>query len=265
MLPAGKEFMAERRKLSAYIIAYNEEKKIEDCLKSIKWADEIIVVDCFSTDQTREICRRYTDKIYQAKFTGFGQLRNLALSYTSYDWILNLDADERIPLPLQNELVRELSLPQPSADVYLIPRKSYFLGKWIKHCGWYPDYRHSPFFYKPKLKYRSDDLVHEWFETSGKIGYLKNSLIHYPFMTLEEFFQKMDRYSGLKAKEMFQKGKKFHLSHLLIHPLACFCRMYFTKLGFLDGQFGFILSILYSYYTFIKYLKLWELSGWQRD
>ncbi|MCS7152166.1 MAG: glycosyltransferase family 2 protein [Endomicrobia bacterium] len=249
-----------REKLSVYIITYNEEKKIRDCLESIKWADEIVVVDSYSTDATVEICREYTDKIFYAKFEGFGKLRNLAVSYTSYDWVLSLDADERVSEELKDEILSKLTTG-PDADAYFIPRRSHFLGYWIRYSGWYPDYRQPQFFNKKKMKYEDEHLVHEGFKLNpgAKISFLKGHIIQFPFLTLDEFIKKMEKYSNLKAQQMFNERKKFTLIQLVIHPFICFIRMYIVKLGFLDGEVGFILALLYSYYTFIKYVRLWEL------
>lgn len=250
----------DRLKLSVYVITYNEENKIRDCLESVKWADEIVIVDSFSTDKTIEICREYTDKIFFVKFEGFGKLRNTALEFTSYDWVLSVDADERVTEELKNEILTKLTVG-PDADAYFIPRKSHFLGYWVKHCGWYPDYRQPQFFNKKKMKYDENQIVHEGFKlaTGSKISKMKGHILQYPFISLQEFFNKMDKYSTLKAKQMFNENKKFYLYQLILHPLLCFIRMYFVKLGFLDGSVGLILSLLYSYYTLLKYVKLWEL------
>lgn len=247
-----------RQKISVYIITYNEEEKIRDCLESVKWADEIIIVDSYSTDKTIEICKRYTDKIFQHEFVGFGKLRNIAVSYTSYDWVLSVDADERVTKQLRNE-IEEKAATIPEADAYFIPRKSHFLNYWVRHCGWYPDYRQPQFFNKHKMKYR-EELVHEGFIVSGKVSYLRNHILQYPFLTLSEFFRKMDRYSSLWAKEMMERGKKFRFYQIFTHPVWTFLNMFIIKKGFLDGRIGLVVSLLYAYYTLIKYLKLWELA-----
>lgn len=250
----------DRQKLSVYIITYNEEKKIRECLESVKWADEIVVVDSFSTDKTVEICRQYTDKIFFVKFEGFGKLRNTAVSFTTYDWVLSVDADERVSEELKNEIIHKLTVG-PEADAYFIPRKSHFLRYWIKYSGWYPDYRQPQFFNKKKMKYEESHLVHESFKLSAgaKLSVLKGHILQYPFLNIEEFLNKMNRYSTLKAEQMLQENKKFHFYQVILHPLACFIRMFFIKLGFLDGFAGLILALLYSYYTLIKYVKFWEL------
>jgi len=243
-------------KLSVYVMTFNEKDKIKDCLESVKWADEIVIMDSFSTDGTVEIARKYTNKIVQKEFVGFGKLRNIALENCSNEWVLSVDADERVTEELKKEVLEKLT-KGPEADAYFIPRKSHFLKVWIRHCGWYPDYRQPQFFNKTKMKYK-EQLVHETFELNGKIGYLKGHILQFPFLSLDQFLKKMDRYSTLRAQEMFEEGKKFKVRQLIINPFAMFFRMYVAKMGFLDGKAGLILSVLYGYYTMIKYIKLWE-------
>lgn len=244
-------------KLSIYVMTFNNKDKIQDCLESVKWADEIVVMDSFSTDGTVEICRQYTNRIIQEKFTGFGALRNKAVAACSYDWILSIDSDERCTEELKKEVLALLK-QGPSCDAYHVPRKTYFLDTWVRHCGWYPDYRQPQFFNKQRMRYK-DQLVHEGYELTGTLCYLKEHAIQYPFLNLEQFLAKMDRYSSLRAQEMFKEGKRFSIINIIINPFAMFFRMYVVKRGFLDGTIGLMLSLLYGYYyTMIKYVKLWE-------
>ncbi len=246
----------QNRKLSVYVLTYNEQAKIRDCLQSVTWADEIVVLDSFSTDRTVEICQNYTHRIIEKEFSGFGKLRNFAVEQCANDWILSVDADERVTPELREEILSKLA-DTPDADAYFIPRKSHFLNHWVRHCGWYPDYRQPQLFDRRKMKYR-EQLVHEGFDVSGKVAHLREHIIQYPFLNLEEFLKKMDRYSSLRAEDIAREGAKFHISQILTHPAAMFLRMYFLKLGFLDGKVGLILSLLYAYYTMLKYSKLWE-------
>lgn len=246
----------QRRKVSVYVLTYNEEAKIRDCLDSVAWADEIVILDSFSNDRTLPICQNYTGKIFQQEFVGFGKLRNIAVEHCTNDWVLSLDADERVTPELREEILAKLT-EAPDADAYFIPRKSHFLKYWVRHCGWYPDYRQPQFFHKLKMKYR-EQLVHEGFDVAGKVAYLREHVIQHPFLSLDEFLKKMDRYSSLRAEDMVKNGASFHISQVLTHPAAMFWRMYFQKLGFLDGRVGLMLSLLYSYYTMLKYAKLWE-------
>jgi glycosyltransferase involved in cell wall biosynthesis len=243
-------------KVSVYVIAYNDEPNIRACLESVRWADELIVVDSYSTDATETISREFTDKVYQHEFKGFGRLRNEAVAYASCDWVFSLDTDERATPELRDE-IRRLLEGGPQGDAYFVPRRNYFLGRWIHHCGWYPDYRQPQLFRKDRMRYRTD-LVHEGFEVDGRLGYLKEHVLQYPFRDLDHFLTKQDRYSSLMAERMRQEGRRFKPHLLLTHPPFTFFKMYLLRAGFLDGMPGLILSGLYAYYTFIKYAKLWE-------
>jgi len=246
-------------KVSVYVIAYNNEATIRACLKSVAgWADELIVVDSHSTDATEAISREFTDHIYQHDFHGFGQLRNEAVAHATHDWVLSLDTDE-VATPEVKDEIRRLLAAGPTADAYFVPRKNYFLGRWIRHCGWYPDYRQPQLFRKNKLRYR-DEVVHEGAEVDGTTGYLREHVLQYPFLDLDHYLAKQDRYSALMAGRMVEAGRRFHAYQLVTHPSFTFLKMYVLRAGFLDGMPGLILSGLYAYYTFIKYAKFWEAT-----
>ena len=243
-------------KLSAYVLTYNEEAKVREALESVSWADEIVVLDSHSTDRTESICREYTDKVYQCDFEGFGKLRNHALGLLTHDWVLSIDADERATDELRKEIQAVLS-QGPDADAFFVPRKNLFMGRWIRHCGWYPDYRQPQLFNRHRFRYR-EDLVHEGFELDGRVGYLQGHVLQYPFLNLEQYLQKMRRYSTLMAEQMALRERRFHVHQLVTHPLFSFFKMYGLRQGFRDGMPGLILSLFYAYYTFVKYAKLWE-------
>jgi glycosyltransferase involved in cell wall biosynthesis len=245
-------------KYSVYVIVYNDEPNIRACLESVRWADELVVVDSHSTDKTAEISREFTDRIYQVTFEGFGRLRNQALSYCSHDWVFSLDSDERMTPELREEIGAVMARG-PDADAYFVPRKNYFLGRWIRHCGWYPDYRQPQLFRKSRFRYR-DELVHEGFECDGPVGHLRQPALQYPFRDIDHYITKQDRYSDLMARRMVEQGRRFAPHQLVTHPLASFVKMYLQRRGFLDGMPGLILSGLYAYYTFMKYAKFWELA-----
>lgn len=247
-----------RPKISVVVIAYNDEPNIKACLESVTWADELIVVDSFSTDGTTEISHQFTDKVYQHEFQGFGKLRNDAMAHASHDWIFSLDTDERATDEVRLEINRILTAG-PTAEAYLIPRRNVFLGRWIKHCGWYPDYRQPQFFHSRHMRYR-EDLVHESFELDGRLGHFSSYVEQYPFRNVDQYLMKMDRYSSLMAQEMNKRGRRFHVHQLVSHPAFTFIKMYLLRGGFLDGKPGLILSGLYAYYTFVKYAKLWEAT-----
>lgn len=245
-------------KLSAYVIAYNDEPNIRACLESVRWADELIVVDSYSTDATEKISREFTDRVYQHEFKGFGRLRNEAVAHATHEWVFSLDTDERATPALRDE-IRLVLARGPEASAYFVPRQNYFLGRWIRHCGWYPDYRQPQLFRKSLMRYR-EDLVHEGFELDGRPGYLAGHVLQYPFRDIDQYLAKMHRYSDLMARRMCEQGRRSHAHQLITHPLFTFAKMYLGRAGFLDGKPGLILSALYAYYTFVKYAKLWELT-----
>lgn len=246
-------------KISAVVIGYNDEPNIRACLESIRWADEIIFVDSYSTDATARIAAEFTDKVFQHKFEAFGKLRNEAVAHASNDWIFSLDTDERATPEIRDE-IRTLLSRGPDAVAYFVPRRNFFLGRWIRHCGWYPDYRQPQFFHRRHMRYRDSDLVHESFDVDGKVGYLREHVIQIPFRDIKQFLGKMDRYSDLMARRLAEQGRRFSIWQLLFRPPFTFLKMYLLRLGFLDGLQGFILSGLYAYYTFIKYVRLWEAT-----
>ncbi|MDR1474527.1 MAG: glycosyltransferase family 2 protein [Endomicrobium sp.] len=244
-------------KVSAYILAKNEEKHIKECIESVKWADEIVIVDDFSTDSTAEIAKNMKCKIVEHKFEYFGKQRNFALTQCFNEWVICLDADERITPELKAEIEQELQ-STPRAYAFVAPRKSMFINRWILHSGWYPDYRHPILFNKNKMKYK-DQLVHEDIEYNGKKVYFRSDILHYPYDSIKQFVKKSDFYTDLRSKEMFKRGKKFRVLNLFINPSVTFFKMYIIKKGVLDGLTGFILALLYSsFYTLMKYIKLWE-------
>jgi glycosyltransferase involved in cell wall biosynthesis len=259
--------MSESSKVSAVVIAYNDEANIRGCLETLAWTAEIVVVDSHSTDATEKISREFTDRVYHHEFKGFGQLRNEAVGHASHDWVFSLDTDERATAELRDE-IRQLLDGRPDADAYFVPRKNYFLGRWIRYGGWYPDYRQPQLFNKRRFRYREDDLVHEGFELEGRVGYLQGHVLQVPFRDLRQFLRKMSRYSTLMAEQMAHRGRRFRTHQLVTHPIFTFLKMYGLRQGFRDGMPGLILSLLYAYYSFVKYAKLWELTrdrnrGWQ--
>jgi len=247
------------KRLSVFIITHNEEKNIKACLESIKWADEIVVVDNDSNDNTIKICNEYTDRIFQEEWKGYSRQKQSALDKTTGDWVLSLDADERLTHELRLEIEDTLAYKERLKDGYLIPFKSYFSGKWIKHGGWYPDYR-LKLFRKGKGRF-GDEKVHEAVKVEGSIGHLKNPINHYTYNSISDFIKRMDLYTSLFAEDRYKKGKKAKWEQLIFRPPFTFFKMFFLQRGMLDGYYGFLLAILYSYYTFLKYAKLREMWG----
>ena len=248
----------EKQAVSAVVLAYNDEPNIRACLETLRWADEIVVVDSFSTDATEKISREFTDKVYQHEFKTFGRLRNEAVAHASHHWIFSLDTDERATSAIRDEIL-ELLQHGPTAEAYFVPRKNFFLGRWIQHGGWYPDYRQPQLFRKNRMRYR-DDLVHEGFDVDGRVGHLRQHVLQYPFRNIDHYLTKMNRYSKLMAQRMVDRRRPFRAHQLVTHPLFTFLKMYVGRAGVLDGTPGLILAVLYAYYTLIKYAKLWALQ-----
>ena len=236
--------------LSVVIITLNEEKKIRDCLESVKWADEIIVADSCSQDRTVEIAKEYTSKVYQHKLQA-DLAKNFGIGKASGDWILSIDADEKVTPELQAEIKE--TLESAEHEGYYIPRKSYFLGKWIKHCGWWPDYV-LRLFRKDKGRY-DEHLVHAKVVIRGKTGKLKKPLLHYTCTDLGDYIARINARTSLTVQ---QCGHPVSLLTCLLHAWGRFLKMYFVGAGFLDGKEGLALATLSSYDVFIRYLKLWQ-------
>jgi glycosyltransferase involved in cell wall biosynthesis len=247
-----------REKVSAVVIAYNDAPNIRNCLETLHWVDELVVIDSYSSDGTTEICKEFTSQVFHYPFQGFGILRNQALTHATNNWVISLDTDERVTPEVQSE-IEQLLGEGPRAQAYLVPRRNYFLGRWIRHCGWYPDYRQPQFFHKGHMRYR-EDLVHEGYVVTGSLEYLRASLAQVPFRDIDHYIRKMDRYSSLRAEAMHREGRTFSVHQLMLRPLFTFLKMYVLRLGVFDRKPGLILSILYAYYTFVKYAKLWEIQ-----
>ncbi|KPK77885.1 MAG: hypothetical protein AMJ89_01635 [candidate division Zixibacteria bacterium SM23_73] len=245
-------------KISTIVITRNEEKNIRRCLSSIDWVDEIVVVDSGSRDDTKKIASEFTKRIFDIKWEGFGKTKSFAKDKASHQWILSVDADEVVTQDLKDE-IQKITKSEDSLDGYYIPRKSNFLGKWIKHGGWYPDYV-LRLFKKDNAKF-NHSMVHEKVEVNGEIGYLKNALLHYTDPTFDHYLEKLNRYTSLGAEELYRKGKRTKLFDIILRPWAVFFKMYFVKKGFLDGVSGFILAVSSGFHVFSKYVKLWHLGS----
>jgi glycosyltransferase involved in cell wall biosynthesis len=250
-------------KISAYIITYNEAEKIEAAVSSVLWADEVVVIDSFSTDRTPEIAKSLGARVVDVPFNGFGDLRNRALAACRYDWIFSLDSDERCTEAVRDEILA-LVEGTPPHDVYLVPRRSYMMGRWIKGSGWYPNFRQPQLFRKGSMRYTLEP-VHEGFENlSGKpLGTLTNAVWQFPFRNLEEVINKMNRYSSLGAPKL--AGKRVSMASALGHGLWSFLKHYIFKLGFRDGWAGFVIAFGNFEGTFYRYAKRYEeTQTWQQ-
>ncbi len=247
-------------KVSVTIITKNEEKNIKKCIESVQFADEIILVDCGSIDRTISIAQQFGEKvkIFQKKWMGYAAQKNFALSQTKNDWVLSLDADEQITSFLAQEIQKRLKLDVGNFDGYYIPRKNYFLGRWIVHCGWYPDYQ-LRLFLKNKAHF-NDKAVHEKVIPPPKTDKLKNSLEHYSYQNLGEYFSRLNDYTNLQSKAK-EDNSLYRIFFVLgIKPIHRFFYMYFFKLGILDGWRGFLLSVLSGYYELLVFIKVIRLK-----
>ncbi len=250
--------------ISVYIIAYNEAEKVRATIQSVQWADEIILVDSFSTDGTAEIAGQLGARVVQVKFEGFGHLRNQALAACTHEWIFSLDADERCTPEVADE-IRTIITDPNAADVYLTPRRNFFMGRWIKHSGWYPNYRQPQLFRKGAMHY---DLkpVHEGYvlDTPRAVAHMKNAIWQFPFKNMGEVMHKANRYSTLGAEKIVHK--KLSMGAALGHALWSFTKHYVFKAGFLDGWAGFVIAFGNFEGTFYRYVKAIEMqkgAQWQ--
>lgn len=251
------------QKISAYIIAFNEEKNIANAIRSVLWADEVLIADSGSTDRTVEIAESLGARVVQIDFEGFGPLRNKAIAACSHEWIFSLDSDERCTEEAREEIQRIIQSPD-AADAYLVPRKSYFMGRWVKGCGWYPDYRQTQLFRKGALLY-TDEVVHESFITEGRVATMQSHVIQFPFRNYAQLLDKTQRYSTLGAQKMASTGKTASMAGALLHGMAAFIRLYVFKRGFMDGWAGFMIAFGNFEGTFWRYAKRYELQqDWEK-
>lgn len=240
--------------ISVVVITKNEESNIGECLSSVAWADEIVVVDSGSTDRTVDICRGHAAKVVVSpQWPGFGAQKNLALDLASHDWVLSLDADERVTPELCRELQAVAAGPA-THDAYEMPRSSSYCGRFMRHGGWWPD-RVLRFFRRGKARF-SNDLVHERLLVQGSVGRLVHPLVHYAFGDLEEVLHKVNQYSSAGALMLHDRGRTGSLRKAVFHGTWAFFRTYVLKAGFLDGQRGFMLAVSNAEGTYYRYLKL---------
>lgn len=242
--------------ISALIIAKNEEANIRECLESIRWIKDIVVVDAGSVDKTVAVARKVTRKVYVKRWKGFGPARNFALSKCTGEWVLWIDADERVTPKLAEEIQRVVDRNDPSVHGYSVPRRAYFLGKWIRHCGWYPG-RTVRLFRRASGSF-SHHQVHERLIVSGNEAKLQSDLLHFTDPSLFHYFEKFNRYTSLAVDELGERVNRPGISDLFGRPVWTFVRMYFLRRGFLDGMHGFVLCLNSSFYVFTKYAKRWE-------
>ena len=243
-------------RISVYIIAYNEAEKVRAAIESALWADEIVLADSNSTDNTAQIAESLGARVVQIEFKGFGDLRNQAVAACTHEWIFSLDADERATPEVRDEVLATIAKAD-ALDAYQVPRRNYFMGRWIKHSGWYPNYRQPQLFRKGALVYENDQVHENWhLVRGGKVGQLRNAIWQMPFRNLEEALRKTNRYSTLSLYRL--QHKKPGMGMALAHGGWAFFKHYILKLGVLDGWAGFVIAFGYLEQTFYRYAKRYE-------
>jgi len=246
-------------KISAIVITYNEAANITECLGSLKWCDEILVIDSASSDNTCELAREFTNNITITGNVPYGEKRNIGIDKAAFDWILWIDADERISPELKAEITNLISGQNAEFDAYLVNRKSFFINKFIKHSGWYPDFTLRLFKKSAGIKFNSL-LVHEKAVYEGSTGRLKHDILHYTDRDFEHYVNKLNKYTSLSAQELKAKGRKASFFDIIFRPAFAFFKMYFLKLGVLDGYMGLVLSTLSAVHVITKYSKLYLVN-----
>ena len=251
-------------KIAAVIITYNEEDRLPDALASLRQvADEIVVIDSFSTDRTVEIAQEAGARVVQNRFEDYGQQKNFAMAQAGCEWILNLDADERVSPELQRAIAawKEGAAPL-NAAAFAIKRKTFYLGRWIRHSGWYPD-RKIRLFRKDAAAWHG--RIHERLDVRGSVARLEGDILHFTYRDIGDHVRRLDRYSAFQAEEILRQEKKCLFLRLAILPPVTFLRHYAWKLGWLDGFPGLVIAIIQSWGTALKYLKAIALKRRARE
>jgi len=244
-------------KLSAVVIAKNEEVNIGRCLSSLSFCEEVIVVDANSTDRTVEIARKHNAKVFVKDWAGYVDQKNFAVGLASCDWIISVDADEEVSESLKLE-IKQILAGTPKETAFSIPRKTIHSGQWIRYGGWYPN-RLVRLFRKSMGTWEGGS-VHEFWKTSGEVGKMSSDLIHYSFESLADQVARNNLYSTLGAEALLESNKTFSCWKLIAKPITKFLETYLLKRGFLDGYRGFFISVSAAYSVFLKWAKLWELT-----
>jgi glycosyltransferase involved in cell wall biosynthesis len=243
---------AARALLSVTMITFNEERRVRAALDSVAWADEIVVVDSFSTDATVQICREYTEQVELCPWQGYVEQKNVATARATHEWVLNLDADEVVSSELALEIQNALTNPGATVGFYM-PRKTYYLGAWINHCGWYPD--HKLRLFRKSAGRWVGQALHEKVEVHGPTAYFRHPLYHYSYEDLADHLHRIDAYTTIAAAH---KTRRVTGATILTRTMFTFLKKYFLKQGFRDGTRGLIVSLLSAFTVTVKYAKAWE-------
>ena len=245
-----------RQKITAIIPTFNNAKIIRRCLESLKWADEILIVDSYSTDKTLDICREYGARIIQHEYINSALQKNWAILQAGHDWIFLLDSDEELEPGFSDEVLAILKDPPDTLDGYRCARKNLIYGKWVKSCGYYPDYLVRLF--RKKCRYIEREVHAHIAIGPERTGNLTHHIIHHDLTDLGKYFAKFPRYMKYEVDQLTQEGRRFRLREITLRPAYMFCWSYFYKQGYRDGIRGFFLSVLKAHYNFVMYMKLWE-------
>jgi len=253
-----------RERISACVITGNEERNIRRCLESLTWADELIVVDSFSTDRTAEICREYTQRVYQHEWLGYIGQKNLIKDMATESWILFLDADEEISRELRDEILREFECGACAQVAgYEFPRMVRYLGRWIRHGDWYPDVKLRLF--RRELGTCGGKEPHDRTTVNGPIKRLRGHIYHYTYDDIPDQLATLNRFTTITAQTKMDDGQTFRLRDLFFRPIVRFLRGYLLRTGFRDGLPGLVIACTAAYGVFIKYAKLWEMEMQRRE
>ncbi|MBU1692724.1 MAG: glycosyltransferase family 2 protein [Verrucomicrobia bacterium] len=247
-----------REQISACITACDEEQNIRRCLESVKWCDEIVVVDSLSADRTVEICREYTDRVYQHEWRGYIGQKNLIRSLARYPWVLFVDADEEVSPELRDEILAQFAAGTGPYVGFQFPRMVYYLGRWIRHGEWYPDIKLRLF--RKELGHSEGQEPHDRVAVKGPVKTLKAPLHHFTYGGIWEHLETMNRYSTITAREKHRLGEPFRWRDLFFRPAWRFLKSYFLKGGMLDGPPGLVIALITTFGVYMKYSKLWELQ-----
>jgi len=275
LLPTGTVAATERGKtsppaarthdyapISCCIVCYNEEQNIRRCLESVKWCDELVIIDSFSSDRTVEICQAYTSRVIQRAWPGYVEQKRFALAQATHEWVLNVDADEEVSPELRDEIVAVLRRNDPAVDGFYVPRLVYYLGRWWWR-GWYPGYR-LRLFRKPKVRWGGVN-PHEKVLLRGQADRLDGNLYHYTYEDISDHLQAINGLTEVAAREMALRGKSAGVARMLLHPFWRFLRFYFLRGGIRDGMPGFFVAAISAFYVFLKYAKVWERTTGDYD
>jgi glycosyltransferase involved in cell wall biosynthesis len=254
----GQLNSASKPSVSAIVVCYNEEHNIGRCLNSLRWCDEIVVVDSFSTDRTVEICRQFTSSIIEREWAGYRDQKAFAHSKATKNWVLMIDADEEVTPELKDEILEQLVAAGKLCAGFMLPRLVFYLDRWWRRGGWYPDYDVRLF--RRELATWGGTDPHEKIIVDGPVRRLRNPLHHFSYRNIDDHIQRINRFTSISSRELRMQGERWRLSDALLRPAFRFWRSYFLKRGFMEGFAGFHVAVTAAMYVFLKYAKLWELE-----